>query len=593
MAAETLPTNGDIADRFELIADLLDIEGGQSRHRVLAYRRGAARARSTPQSLAALAREGRAVELTDIGPTLQDKINELTATGAIGALTRLGERIPMSLADIARLHDIGPKRARLIWEHLAVTDLVGLAAAAEDGRLGSVEGIGPKTVAAVAEQLAALAAGAGAGARVPIGDALPVAEALAEAVRRLDTVSDVVIAGGLRRGAETVHDIDIAVATDAPASVVEMLGAHDLVASLDSSGVSGAAVLTHSGIRAEFRFTPLASFGNLLQHLTGSKLHNIRLRELAVRQGLSISEHGIADRNGDVITSRDEVGVYRALGLPVIPPELREDSGEIAVAAAGVLPALVTETDLRGDLHVHTTWSDGRDSLDDMVAAAQVLGLEYIGISDHSKALAMARGLDGDRVRRQWEAIDELNERVHGIVVLKCCEVDVLGDGRLDHDDELLAGFDWVTASLHSGFRQSRDRLTDRIVAAIDHPLVNAIGHPTGRKFGRREGYPIDLDRVIERAAATGTALEVNAQPRRLDLNAEMARRALAAGVRLTIGTDAHSVAELGVRRYGVITARRAGATRAVVVNTHPLAELRAIRAGTASDQRGEDVPAP
>lgn len=576
---KTLPTNGEIAECFELFADLLDIEGGQSRHRVLAYRRGAARARATAESVAALAVAGRAIDLADIGQTLQDKIVELAETGAIGALTRLTERVPAGLATIARLRDIGPKRAKALWLHLDVTDVPGLTAALSAGRLEALEGFGPKTLASIADQLAAADGRRPAGVRHPIGAALPLAQRLVGDLQATPGVVAMTIAGGLRRGAETVHDIDIAVATTEPGTFAAAVADHPVVAAVVAGGERGMAADTHPGIRVEFRFCAPQQFGNLLQHLTGSRAHNIRLRELAVRQGLSVSEHGIADRDGAVHTAATEEGVYEQLGLPWIPPELREDSGEIAVAQAGLLPNLLGEEELRGDLHVHTDWSDGRDSLTDMVCAAADLGLQYLGISDHSKALAMARGLDAERVRRQWDEIDTINATRSDITVLKACEVDVLADGSLDHDDDLLAGFDWVTASLHSGFRQSSERLTARILAAIAHPLVNAIGHPTGRMFGRREGYAIDLERVIAAAAATGTALEINAQPRRLDLNADMARRALAGGVRLIIGTDAHSTGELAVRSFGVTTARRAGATAASIVNTRDVAGIRALRA--------------
>ncbi len=580
MSDRDLPTNAEIADRFDLIGDLLDIEGGQSRHRILAYRRGATRIRAERESVATLALAKRAIELADIGQTLQDKIVELCQTGQIGALERLSAQVPAGLAAIARLQEIGPKRARAIWHTLGVVDLAGLAVAVADGRLATVEGIGPKTLTAVQEQLAAIAGGADPNERIPAGRAYPLAVDLAQAVRGAPGVERVEVAGGLRRGAETVHDIDIAVATTDVGAVQALIAASPLVAEVLSQGERGMAVATHPGIRAEFRFGPPSSFGNLLQHLTGSKAHNVRLRERAVRAGQSLSEHGVADQDGQVTMCADEAAVYALLGLPEIAPELREDTGEIAAAEAGLLPTLVTQADLRGDLHVHTTWSDGRDSLEDMVRAARELGLDYIGISDHSKALAMARGLDADRVRRQWAAIDEMNATNPGIVVLKACEVDVLADGSLDHDDDLLAGFDWVTASLHSGFRQSERQLTDRILAAIDHPLVNAIGHPTGRMFGRREGYPIDLEAIVEHAAATGTALEINAQPKRMDLNAQMARRALAGGVRLIIGTDAHSTGELAVRHFGVATARRAGASADRIVNCLPLKDIRAIRKG-------------
>ena len=575
MSREALPTNGLIADRLDLYGDLLEIGGEKSRHRILAYRRGAARVRGAGESVAALALAGRAVDLADIGATLQDKIVEFVQTGEIAALRRLCERVPEGLAKVAHLQGIGPKRAHAAWELLGVVDLAGFAAAAADGRLATVAGIGPKVVAHVVEQLDAIASGAVLSDRVPMGRALPAAEQVLADIASTPGTSALSLAGGLRRGSETVHDIDLAAGTDDPEGLLDALATHPVVTEVLSRGVAGMAVMTQMGMRIELRVGPPESFGNLLQHLTGSKAHNIRLRELAVKQALSLSEHGVTAADGSVVRHSDEAGVYAMLGLPAIPPELREDSGEIEVAGAGHLPTLVEEHDLQGDLHVHTTWSDGRDSLEDMVEGARRLGLRYIGISDHSKSLAMARGLDEERVRRQWEAIDAINAVSDDITVLKACEMDVLADGRLDFDDGLLAGFDWVTASLHSGFTQSRARLTDRVLAAIEHPLVDAIGHPTGRMLGRRDGYDLDFDTIFARAAVTGTCLEINSQPRRLDLSAELARRALAAGVRLVIGTDAHSVDELALRRFGVTIARRAGATAERIANTASRDALR------------------
>jgi len=582
VTTKPLPTNAEIADRLGLIGDLLEIGGEQSRHRILAYRRGAARVRGADESVAALAVAGHAVDLPDIGTTLQDKIVELVNTGEIGALSRLRERVPEGLAAVARLQGIGPKRARALFEELGVRDLEGLRGVVADERIGGVVGIGPKLVAQVTAQLAALDAGDGPAERIPVGRALPIAETLVRDLRAALGLEQLEIAGGLRRGTETVHDVDLAAGTDEPGALMDALAAHPMVTDVGSRGTAGIAVMTQSGIRVELRIGPVASFGNLLQHLTGSKAHNIRLRELAVKQALSLSEHGVTLSDGSVRTHKDEEGVYGMLGLPVIPPELREDTGELEVAAAGLLPRLVGVGDLVGDLHIHSTWSDGRDTIDAMVAAARALGLRYLAISDHSKSLAMARGLDEDRVRAQWETIDAVNGSVDDIEVLKACEVDVLADGALDYDDDLLEGFDWVTASLHSGFSQSTKQLTHRVLSAIEHPLVDAIGHPTGRMFGRRDGYELDLDAVVARAAATGTFLEVNSQPRRLDLRAEHARRALAGGARLVICTDAHSTGELEYRRYGVMTARRAGATAAQVANTLSLEELRAARPRTA-----------
>ena len=323
---------------------------------------------------------------------------------------------------------------------------------------------------------------------------------------------------------------------------------------------------------------PRASFGNLLQHATGSAAHNIRLRELAVRQGLSVSEHGISGAEGTV-THADEDAVYAALGLHPIPPELREDAGEIDAALEGPLPALVTRADLRGELHAHTTWSDGTESVEAMVEAARARGYRYLAISDHSRSLAMAGGLDGDRVRRQWEEIAAVDARHDDITVLRATEVDILADGRLDFDDALLAGFDWVTASMHSGLAQDAERITARVEAAVASPFVDAIGHPTGRMLGRRDAAPVDIDRLAAAAAATGTFLEVNGQPRRLDLDSAMARRALAAGARLVLGADAHSGAALDLVRFAVLVARRAGARPEDVGNAWDWPRLAATRA--------------
>ena len=326
-----------------------------------------------------------------------------------------------------------------------------------------------------------------------------------------------------------------------------------------SGGDAAAAVQTHAGIRAELAVAPPASFGNLLQHATGSAAHNVRLREMAVRRGLSVSQHGIAGPEGTA-THADEEGVYAALGLAFIPPELREDSGEIEAAQEDLLPELVTRADLKGELHSHTTWSDGTLSVAAMVEAARRRGYRYLAISDHSQSLAMAGGLDRERVHRQWEEILAEDARHDDITVLRATEVDILSDGRIDFDDELLAGFDWVTASMHSALTQDAERITARTLAAVESPFVDTIGHPTGRMLGRRGHAPVDIARLADAAARTGTFLEINGQPRRLDLDAGMARRALAAGARLTIGADAHSDEAFDYIRFGVMVARRAGA---------------------------------
>lgn len=576
MAGEP-PTNAEIADRLQLLGDLLEIEGA-IRHRVLAYRRGAARVRSTNESVAELAVQGRAVELPDIGATLQSKIVELVETGEISALRKARERIPEGLAAVARIDGIGPKRAAALWSSLGIAGVDDLAAALADDRLSGVAGIGPGTRQRIQEGLQRAAEPDPDEGRVPLGRALPVAEALRDELLAAVPGARVEIAGSLRRGRETAHDIDIVATADDPGALIDALPGLPSVLRVLSGGDAAVAVRTHSGLRAEVLVVPRASFGNLLQHATGSAAHNVRLREMAVRRGLSMSQHGVAGPDGTA-THADEAEVYAALGLAWIPPELREDSGELEAAAQGLLPELVTREDLRGELHAHTTWSDGTLGVADMVEAARRRGYRYLAISDHSESLAMAGGLDPDRVHRQWEEIREVDARHDDIAVLRATEVDILADGRIDFDDELLAGFDWVTASLHSALGQPAPAITARVLAAVESPFVDAIGHPTGRMMGRRGHAAVDIGRVADAAARTGTHLEVNGQPRRLDLDGAMARRALAAGATLTIGADAHSDEALDYVRFGVLTARRAGARAADVANTRDWAELAAARA--------------
>jgi DNA polymerase (family X) len=576
--ADRLPTNREVAERLRLIGDLLELEGAV-RHRVLAYRRAAARVTATTTSVAEMAMAGRAVDLPDIGTTLQAKIVELVETGDIAALAKLRERVPVGLAAVARLEGIGPKRAVALWKELGVASLDDLTAALAEGRVRDVPGFGAATEARLAAELARAAAAESDDERVPIGSALPVAEEIARDLRTAVHGARVEVAGSLRRGRESVHDIDLVAATDRPVELQDALASHPAVERELSRGDATSSVATHAGVRLELAMGAPEAFGNLLQHATGSAAHNVRLRELAVRQGLSVSQHGILGPDGERATHAEEEGVYAALGLHLVPPELREDRGEIEAAREGPLPRLVERADLLGDLHSHTRWSDGTLTVRQMTEAARERGYAYLAISDHSQSLAMAGGLDPERVRRQWEEIDAENARQDDVRVLKATEVDILADGRLDFGDELLAGFDWVTASVHSGFAQGGGRYTARVLAAAASPFVDVIGHPTGRMLGRRGHAPVDLVRLVEAAAASGTYLEVNAQPRRLDLDAEMARQALAGGARITIGSDAHSESAFDFIRFGLLVARRAGARPEDVGNTRPWEELAAGRA--------------
>ena len=555
-----LPTNGELAADFQLLGDLLQIDGAD-RHRILAYHRGAARLRATPESVAAMAVAGTATNLPDIGATLQSKMVERCETGQISALAKLTERLPAGLADLARIEGLGPKRAKAIWEHIGVSNLDELAAAANDGRLATVPGVGPKLIEVVVEQAAAPEAGE---RRTLLALALPLAESILETLRTVPGVVDAEVAGSVRRGRETIGDVDIIVATTEPDLAAEAFVNHPTVARVTVRGPSKIACLTQNGLKVELRVGPPESFGNMLQHCTGSKAHNIRIRERAVAAGLSVSEHGLTGTDGEVTTHATEADLYEALSLAWIPPELREDLGELDMP----VPDLVTLADIRGDLHSHSDWSDGRATIEEMAAAAAARGYAYLGVTDHSHSLAMVGGLDAERAKRQWEVIDRLNDRGDlGVRLLKGVELEILTDGRLDFDDELLADFDVVVASIHSGFRQTPREVTDRLLAAIENDNVDIIGHPTGRRIGRRPPLVFDTDRVFERAAKTGTPMEINGSGERLDLNDAMARQARAAGCRFVISSDAHHPGGLASMRLGVMTARRAGLTGQDVAN--------------------------
>ncbi len=570
------PSNGEIAHALQLLGDLLELQGAD-RHRVLAYRRGAARVRAHPESVAALARAGRATALPDIGATLQAKIAELAETGTIAALDRVRGEVPEGLVEVARIEGIGPKRAMALHAHLGVADLPSLRAAAEAGSVRAVPGLGPKTAAAIVDRLTRTGDGDAPAERISMGVALPLAEDVARWLEGDPAVVSAHVAGSLRRGRETVHDVDIVVSSADPGAVFARLAECPLVQPGMTGGDNRRAVVAHTGLRMDVSVAPPGRLGNLLQHATGSAAHNVRLRELAVRRGMSMSEYGVTMPDGTVVTSPDEEGVYATLGLGWIPPELREDRDELERAAGGEpFPRLVSLADIRGQVHVHSTWSDGHASIARMAAAAREHGHEYLGISDHSRSLVLTGGLDPDRVRRQWEEIDRLNEDpATGIRILRCTEMDILADGRLDFDDELLAGFDVVVASLHSALGRPAAEVTARLLAAVECPHVDAIGHPTGRMLGRRGHSAVDLERVVARAAETGTLLEINGQPRRLDLDSDMARLAREAGVRLLLSSDAHSPEALGYLRFAVMVARRAGATAADVANTGPWEGLR------------------
>jgi DNA polymerase (family X) len=574
-------TNAQIAAAFEELADLYELDCAV-RYRVIAYRNAARTVRDSAVSVAALAREGKVTELPNIGKTLEEKLLALDETGDIPAAVKLRAKIPVGLVSVMHLPGFGPKRARRLYDEIGVDSLDALRAAVEDGRLRALRGFGIKAEESLRQALAEAEAEDGRPApRVVLSKAIAVAEEIAGALRAHPAADRVEVAGSLRRRVESVKDLDIIATASDPAALSAALAELPQVESASSSGEAGARVVTHTGMKVDLRVVEPDQFGNVLQHFTGSKAHNVALRESAVRRGLHVSEYGILDdATGETLRCATEEEVYATLGLAWIPPELREGRGELEAATpgGGGLPDLIEFDDLRGDLHCHTTTSDGTATAEEMVAAAQERGMEYLAITDHSASHGFGDHVTDDQLRARIDEIHALNERTKGFEVLIGTETNILPDGSPDYPDELLARLDWVIASVHTSFQMGAKAMTDRMVAAIEHPLVDAIGHPTGRKIERRQPYALDIERVIEAAARTGTMVEINASPDRRDLNEVNARAAAAAGVRILINSDAHAPAEFDQHRYGIATARRGWLTAADVANTLPWKEFAPLR---------------
>ena len=565
-----LPRNADLADRFDQLADLSEILGEQS-FRVGAYRRAALRIRDTASSVAELAVDGKAKELPDIGKTIEAKIVEVVETGDMEALAKRRAEVPGEVSSFMRLPGIGPKTAARIWRELGVTTLAELKAAAEGERLRALAGMGAGTETKI---LKALAEGQGGDEprRGLLGVGLPVVREVVEALRAHPAAVDVSEAGSARRRRETFRDLDvIATATD-PAALTEYFVGLPWVLDVVAHGDTKATVITRQGLRLDLRVVPPESYGDLLQHFTGSKEHNVALREQAQRQGLSVSEYGVTVvETGELRTFRDEESLYSFLGYSFIPPELRENGGELEAARDGQLPRLVELGDLRGEMHCHSTWSaDGKATIEEMALAAAALGYQFLCLTDHSHYLR-----DG-RIEEQWREIESVNARLESFRVLRGIEANITAKGTVDVPDEVLAELDWVVASLHTSLDRSP---TDRVLEAIDNPHVDCIGHLTGRRISRRAGADLDLERVVGRAVETGTAIEINSQPDRLDMRDAHARLAGAAGVLIPVNTDAHATASLAYAELGIGLARRAWLTKEQVLNTRTWAEIAEARA--------------
>jgi DNA polymerase (family X) len=567
--------NAEIADAFEELASLYELDGAVV-YRVVAYRNAAKAIREAGVSVEEMAKQGRVDELSGVGKTIAEKIDALLEGGSIPSADKLKAKIPAGLVEVTRIPGLGPKRARLLYDHLGITSLEDLRRASEDGTLEGVPGFGAKAQENVA---AALAAGADGRPkpRMLLSKALTVGEELVAALREHPGALRVELAGSARRRADTVKDLDIVAASSDPEALSKAFCELDAIETVSTSGAAGAKVVTHSGLPVDLRIVPEEAFGNLLQHFTGSGKHNEAMRTDAVRRGLHVSEYGISDdESGASEAFRTEEEVYERLGMQFIPPELRENRGELEAARKGELPTLIEQSDLRGDLHMHTTLSDGRNTLEEMVAQARELGYEYIAITEHSASHGFGNGVEPDALRARTEEIRALADA--GILVLAGTEANIMPDGTLDYEDDLLEELDWVVASLHTSFRLSEKEQTERMLTAMEHPLVDVIGHPTGRLLQSREPYPLDIDRVIAKAAETGTFLEINSNPDRRDLNDVYARAAAQAGVTLMIDSDSHGVETLANIRYGIATARRAWISAGQVGNTRPWDELRKLR---------------
>jgi DNA polymerase (family 10) len=570
-------TNAEVAAVFEQMADLLEFQG-ENPFRVRAYRNAARAIRDLPESIATIAREDpqRLTEIDGVGKAVADKTVVLVQTGHLPQLAALQAEIPESVLTLLRIPGVGPKKAAALYRQLGIKTLDELRAACESGRVRELKGFGVKTEQMI---LQGLALAATAGTRLYWAEADEIAQALRAHLVAGGGCEQLELAGSYRRGRDTVGDLDVLVVAQDATPIMDRCAQFPRVAEVVARGETKMSMRLDTGFQVDLRIVPAESFGAALQYFTGSKDHNVELRGLAKQRGLKINEYGVYRVAGDReirVAGATEAEVYGALDLPVFPPELREARHEFEWARAGHLPELIELRDLHGDLHVHTSETDGAATLDQMIEAARQRGLKYVAITDHSQRVTMARGLDAKRLLAQWREIDRRNERLGGtFTVLKGIECDILEKGGLDLPDEVLAQADWVLASVHYGQRQPRPQITERILGALENPYVSAIAHPTGRLIHQREGYDVDLDAVLAAAKKCRKMLELNAHPMRLDLNDVHCAAAKCHGVPIVINTDAHTITGLDDLRFGILQARRGGLTRADVANSRTWPQLR------------------
>jgi DNA polymerase (family 10) len=558
-------TNQDLAKIFQTIANLLEIKG-EVIYKILAYRKAADSLRDYGGNVYDVWQEGRLTDIPGVGKAISEKIDELYTSGHLEYLDNLSEEVPPSLAELLEVPDLGPKKISQFWEELGITDLAGLEAAARGGKLQNLPGMGQKSEAKILAGIEALSRRT---TRTPLWKAWPAAEQLLAMLRQIPGVEKAAVGGSLRRMRETVGDLDLLVAAEDSSPVMEAFTNLPEVFQVIGSGKTKSSVEFNNGLRAQLWVHPPERFGTALQYASGSKDHNVRLRELALKQGLSLSEHAFTrDDQGEILCANEEQ-VYEVLGIPWIPPELREDRGEVQAALAGELPELIELSDIQSELHTHSTWSDGKVTIKEMAFAARERGYKVLAITDHSPSLGITQGLGVADIKQQREEIAAAQEELgDSILILQGAEVEIKADGALDYTDQVLAEFDIVFASLHVSLRQPREQITQRMLNAIQNPNVDVIGHPTGRLIPDREGADLDMEAVFTAAAKSGVALEISAHPERLDLNDIHARRAIDLGILLSINTDAHSPGELDLMHFGVSTARRGWVEPQNVINT-------------------------
>jgi DNA polymerase (family 10) len=563
--------NTEIAELFERLADLLEIEDANP-FRVRAYRNAARVVRSHGRSMADLIREGADLsELPGIGKDIAGKIQTIVETGKLPLLQEVEARTPGALADMMRIPGLGPKRVKTLYKSLRIRTIEDLSRALRKGKIRTLPGFGPKTEATIRKRLEA---GAGREQRMKRADSELIANALVAWLQQSKGVKDIAVAGSYRRCKETVGDLDILATATRDSDVMQRFAAYDEVAEIVSQGSTRSTVRLRSGLQVDLRVVPAASYGAALQYFTGSKAHNIEIRARAAKKGLKINEYGVF-RGDERIAGKTEAEVYKQVGLPVIPPELREGRGEIEAGRKGKLPRLIERGDLKGDLHVHTDASDGHNTIEQMARAAQERGYEYLAICDHSRHVTIAHGLDRKRMLAQIKEIDRLNGKLDGIVILKSSECDILDNGKLDLPDDVLRELDLTVCAVHYKFHLPRKQQTERILRAMDSRYFNILAHPTGRLINERDPYDIDLERLMEAAVERGCYMEVNAYPVRLDLTDDACRAAKDLGLKLAISTDAHRTSDLDFIRFGVDQARRGWIEKKDVLNTRSLRELR------------------